>query len=91
VPSTHEPHSSRLRQFVASLGGHIAVFEVVWALPFALFFLHQSYAQGSLTLAWALRMVFLTASGGLAVGTFMWYVVTRPRIRQRSNNRWRGP
>jgi hypothetical protein len=87
--STHEPRPSRLRQTVASLGGHIAIFEVVWALPFALFFLHQKHAEGSLTFEWALWMVLLTATGGLAVGVFMWYFVTLPRIRKRSNNRRR--
>ena len=89
--STHEPRPSRLRQTVASLGGHIAIFEVVWALPFALFFLHQKHAEESFTSQWVLWMVLLTATGGLAVGAFMWYFVTLSRMRKRSNNRWRGP
>jgi hypothetical protein len=80
-----------LRRAVASLGGHIVVFQVFWGLPMALFFLHQSYTQGALTLGWALWTILVTAAGGVAVGTLMWYVVTRPRLRERSNNRWRGP
>jgi len=89
--STPESCISRLRRAVASLGGHIAVFQVVWALPMALFFLHQSYTQGDLTFDSALWTIVVPAIGGVAVGTFMWYVVTRPRIRERSNNRSSGP
>ena len=89
--STPGSRITHLRRVVASPGGHIAVFEVVWALPMALFFLHQTYTQGDLTFDWALWIIFLTAIGGVTVGTFMWYVVTRPRLRERSNNRRRGP
>ena len=89
--STAETRTTRLRRAVASLGGHIAIFEVAWAIPMALSLLHAPYTQEDLTFGWVFWAVLWTVTPGVVLGTSLWYLVTRKWLRERSNNRWRGP
>ena len=86
-----EPRMSLLRRAGSSLAGHIALAQIGWSLPMAALFLYLNYKQGALTFEWALWIVFISSVLGLAWAIVMWYVATLPRLRKRSNNRWRGP
>jgi len=69
---------------LASLSGHLVVFEAIFSLPVLLFFLWQIHQQGTLTLSWGLYLFVLWASLGAIGGAFFWYAVSRPLIRRRS-------
>src|SRR5260370_2433473 len=61
-------------RFVSSLLGHIVVFEIVWSLPFYLFFLGKNYSHW--TPGWAIYSAVMCAVTGAARAAVAWVVVT---------------
>jgi hypothetical protein len=69
---------------LSSLPAHIVVFEGVFSLPLFVFFLSQTYREGTLTLSWGLYLLMVWVTLGAVGGAFFWYAVSRPLTRRRS-------
>ena len=74
---------------MSSLWGHIVVFEAIFALPLFLFFLSQTYSQGTITVDWAIYLAILWTVLGAVGGAFFWYVVSLPLIKSRRDRKWK--
>jgi hypothetical protein len=72
---------------MSSLWGHIAVFEAIFALPLFLFFLSQTYSQGTLTVDWTIYLAILWTVLGAVGGAFFWYAVSLPLIKSRRDRK----
>jgi hypothetical protein len=75
--------SNELQRAIASLPGHIVLFEAVFSLPLFSYFLLHTYRQGTLSLSWALYLLLLWSILGAVGGAFFWYVISQPLTRRR--------
>jgi len=73
---------SLLKRSSSSLLGHIALFEIVFSLPFFLYFLHQHYLEDTLTVEWAIYLAVIWAVGGAVVAGFVWFTVSLGLIKR---------
>jgi len=55
--------------------GHVVIFLLVFSLPQVLFFLHEEYLDGSLTLVGSILTCVLFALGGAILGLIAWYTM----------------
>ena len=66
----------------ATLLGHIAFLQAVYAVPLFLLFAYLNYYRGELTLRWALWMLLVSSASGLVVAVLFWYTTTLPRMKK---------
>jgi peptidoglycan/LPS O-acetylase OafA/YrhL len=75
---------SKFRKWAStSLIGHIALLQLIFALPFYLIFLRRIYLQGGLTVGWGLYMACVVTAASVVSATLIWYTVSRPLIEGR--------
>jgi hypothetical protein len=72
-----------LKRASSSLMGHVALFESFFSLPLSLIFLRINYLEGTLTPLWALRVILVSAVGGVIPALVLWYTVTSPLVKRR--------
>ncbi len=56
-----------------SLIGHVVIFEMTFSLALLILFLIVNYNEGTLTLAWALHLVFISTVAGAVLAITIWY------------------
>ena len=72
---------------MASLGGHIAVFEAIFALPLFLLALSQAHSRGYLTVDWVVYLVILWTVLGAVGGAFFWFAFSLPLMKSRNRGK----
>ncbi len=68
-----------------SLVGHVILWELFVILPMFLFVLNRNYAEGLLTVSWAVRAAIVGMSLGVVGAMAFWYTVVYPLIRKKGN------
>jgi hypothetical protein len=68
-----------------SLLGHVALSEVIAALPFFLVMLFLNYSEGTLSLEWALWIFGVSVVMGVVGAVLIWYTISLPLIKRRNN------
>ncbi len=68
----------------SSLTGHVAFFQLIFAIPMAALGIFLNYTQGTLTVGWAVWIVGLAAICAIVLSILIWTTITMPRIRRRS-------
>jgi hypothetical protein len=63
------------------LTGHVALFQMTFALPMAVLFMGLDYAEGTLTPGWALWLLGSSSSLSILLAILVFTLVTLPRIR----------
>jgi len=72
-----------LRTWVSqSLLGHVVLFELIVSLPWLVWFCASNYAEGSLTVSFALQFIAEAVVVGAAVAFAVWHTITLPLIRR---------
>lgn len=61
-----------------SLVGHIVFFEVIFSLPFVIFGVITNYAEGTLSMGFAIEMVAEIVAIGAVVAVLVWFFITVP-------------
>lgn len=69
-----------IRRNFFSLRGHIMIYGVPSFVLLSTLGLLLNYEQGTLTASWAMYVVAVCATCGLAVGVIIWYAITLPFI-----------
>jgi len=70
-----------------SLMGHVLFYQLIFAVPIMATFLYLNYSDGTLTTAWAVHIVLVSAVIGAMVAAGIWYVITLPQIKRRGRDR----
>jgi heme/copper-type cytochrome/quinol oxidase subunit 4 len=81
------PYKSFREWAKSSLIGHVVLFELTFSLTLLIVFLFLNYNQGTLTLAWAIYLVFMLAVVGAVLGITIWYVFTAKNVKRQGGNR----
>ena len=71
----------------SSLLGHVALVEVFCSVPLCAVLLDSNYADGMLTVAWALWIVCISCLAGGVGAVLIWYTISLPLIKQRKDKR----
>jgi hypothetical protein len=69
-----------------SLVGHLALYQMAFAVPIAATFLYLNYSDGTLTATWAVRIVVVSCVVGALVAASIWYTITSPLLKRRGRN-----
>ena len=69
-----------------SLIGHVLFYQLILAIPILATFLYLTYSDGTLTAAWSVYIVVVSAVFGVMVAAGIWYMITLPQIKRRGKN-----
>lgn len=72
---------NKFKWVISSLGHHVLFWELVFALPMFVIFLHVIYSEGTLTVAWAIWMAFGWSILGAAAAVIFWYAAVLPMTK----------
>ena len=73
-----------IRKARSTFLGHVVFLEIFWGVPMAAFFMWRNYADGALTLGWALWCMLVSAVGALVVAALFWIFMGRPLLRRQA-------
>jgi len=65
-----------------SLIGHVVFCQIGFSVPVAIIFLGLNYSEGTLTLIWALFIMFCSSFAGLIFAILFWYTVSLRLIQR---------
>jgi hypothetical protein len=81
VPDSRSVKPTRVRTFLkwasSSLVGHIALFQLLGALPMFILFVYLNYSEGTLTFSWGIWIAFVAGCFGLFMALFFWFTLSR--------------
>jgi hypothetical protein len=88
LPMRRYTEMTRLLRWAGrSMWGHVVFFELIVALPFALFGLVSNATSPYFTAAFVLEMFFEVVGIAAVGGVVIWYVVTSPLIKKGAKGR----
>jgi hypothetical protein len=65
-----------------SLFGHLVFFQIIVTLPLVIYLLYSNYTEGTLTVAFTLKIVLAAIASGAFVAFGFWHTVTLPMMRR---------
>lgn len=68
----------------SSLKGHLILFQLLGAMPLSLWAILTMRYEGTLTVAWAIRITLLSSALWAIAAALFWYTMSKPLIKTRS-------